>query len=548
MKFFKNTTFFKWIFLPFILLLLLLLLKNPFSERNLISNLEPYPDTLHYINPAINFLDGKGIYLQREERKINPRVPPLYSISLMPIFIISRDPRAFYFINIALSLGAFYLLYLTLIKIIKNLFILGFCMFLYVSNYFIYWFPNLAMAETLYLFLFNLALFLLVSQVSTLNLIVFGFTIVGFYATKYASIPLVLISTFLYSLKIWFEIKKGSLKIKKYGIFIGALFVFTSLLFLYEYSVKGVNLFTNLFRLLNLINPIAQTENSVVATSTARTAWFSLAYFRDNFLIYWGVLNGQSMRFLWDFTPIIPSYVGSLGFLGLITGLFKKQFRFISFSLILFILGPTIFISTFYSVDARYIYHAIPSLIVGFGLFFAFLFLILNTTKIKYIAYILLIGLILFYLSINVLRIKNQLVLNLKYSETPWNYISVKKLNEYFEGQKEFNKKPFVISPMPPYYIDFFSNGKYNLLPMSINQEFYQDKEKAWGQHDYSSLIKLYEIKLKGGYPIYLSRYGIGNEGFLHVHYNDIFKNFKVTEVQKGCYEVCNLYKVELKE
>ena len=43
----------------------LLLLKNPFSERNLISNLEPYPDTIHYINPALSFIKGNGFIVER---------------------------------------------------------------------------------------------------------------------------------------------------------------------------------------------------------------------------------------------------------------------------------------------------------------------------------------------------------------------------------------------------------------------------------------------------------------------------------------------------
>ncbi len=538
------------IFIGSLFLLGLLLLKNPFSERNLISNLEPYPDTLHYINPAINFLEGKGMYLQREDRKINPRVPPLYSVSLLPILLINReDPRVFYFINIALSLGALFLFYLFLKKISKNPFILGFGLFLYVSNYFIYWFPNLAMAETLFLFLFNLSLFLLTSKVSAKTLIIFAFVTVGFYATKYASIPLVFISAFLYSLKIWFEIKKRSLKVKTYGIFFGSLFIFVGLLSLYEYLIKGVNLFANLLRLLALIIPNHQLNESAIQTSsTARNAWFSLAYFKDNLTAYWGALNGSSMRFLWDFTPIVPAFVGKLGLLGLILGMFKKDYRFISLALLLFIFSVVFFISTFYSVDARYIYHVIPSLTAGFGLFFVILFTLVKKHKIRYLIYLVFSIVAIFYFATNIIRLKNQIVLNLKYSETPWNYISVRNLNDFFNNQKDFGKKPFVISAAPPYYIDFFSNGKYSLLPLSINQEFYLDKEKVWGQYNYPSLVSLYEQKIKAGYPLYLSRYGIGNEGYLHVSYNDIFKNFKVTEVQKGCFEVCNLYQVELKE
>ena len=254
------------------------------------------------------------------------------------------------------------------------------------------------------------------------------------------------------------------------------------------------------------------------------------------------------MRFLWDFTPIVPVWVGVLGLFGLIAGVFFKSFRFLCFALISLLFGQVIFISTFYAADARFIYHAIPTLILGFAISLSLASELFKRVKLQLVFFVLLFGLFAFYLTSNAIRFKKQIMLNLKYAETPWSYISIKKLNEYFTTDKIVGgKKPVVISASPPYLIDFYSNGNYHLLPLSKDQEFRSVKEIAWGPNDYSDLPKLYTKYIKDGYPLYVAKYGLGNEGYLHSSYQDVEQNFRLTEVVDGCYNVCDVYKVELK-
>jgi hypothetical protein len=144
-------------------------------------------------------------------------------------------------------------------------------------------------------------------------------------------------------------------------------------------------------------------------------------------------------------------------------------------------------------------------------------------------------------------RIKSQIVINLKYAETPWYYISVLKLNDYFSKEKITDgSKPVVISPMVPYYIDFYSNGNYQLLPLSVDQEFRLNKEEAWGYYDYSNLHNLYENFIKEGKQVYVARYGLGNESYLNNAFKDLENDFRLTEVYSGCYSQCNIYKLDL--
>src|SRR4051812_8668973 len=105
------------------LIFIALLLKNPFSSRNLISNLEPYPDTIHYTNGALSLIHGYGITLTREGRSIPTAVPPLYSIILVPLYIINNDPRVFYFTNIILSLVSLLMFYKILRKLNINIWV-----------------------------------------------------------------------------------------------------------------------------------------------------------------------------------------------------------------------------------------------------------------------------------------------------------------------------------------------------------------------------------------------------------------------------------------
>ncbi len=525
----------------------LLLLKNPFSERNLIANLEPYPDTIHYINPARNFISGKGFHIEREGRSFNPSVPPLYSVSLIPLYLIKSDARVFFFTNLIFAFLSLFLFYKIVIKLFDNLWISGLLLILYVSNYFIYWYPTIAMAENLILPLFLSLVYLLIQSKSKVNVILAGAIAIAIYATKYASITITLSFALVYLLKLFLGKEDKKVKFKSAVIFLFSAILTFGLFGFFEYFSKGNNVLSVIPMFLSWLFPpsvVPAAGGPPIKTGS----WFSINYFQKNFQIYWNSLNGHSMRFLWDSTPIVSKYVGSLGILGLIWGLFNKKLRIISGGLLIMLFTAVLFLSTFYTADARYIYHAIPTLLLGFGIFLYKLYENLKKDMHKKIFSVLLLILALIYISSNTIRIKNQIVLNLKYAETPWYFITVKNYNEYFDGSKiSDSKKPILISALAPYYVDFFSNNNYRLLPLSRYQEFPSIREIVWGKNDYSDLIKLYQKYLDNHEQVYVSNYGLGNEQMLHDDFNKIEKNFKLTKVKTGCFEACNIYHLEKK-
>ncbi len=529
-------------------LLLLLLFKDPFSQRNLISNLEPYPDTIHYLSPAINFIQGKGFYIEREGRLKNPNVPLMYSVSLMPLFLINQDVRVFYFTNILIAFLSLLILYKISKKLFKAPFILGLVLFLYVTNYFIYWFPTLAMAENLLIPIFLLSLLMLLEKVTRKRAILSGFLVLSFYATKYATIPLSASLFILYLLKIFWDKDKDQRRIKLLIYFIlSASFAF-AVFFLFEYLTKGVNIMNVVLSFLPLKSTAA--DISIAKGAAPPEPWFAMKFFYKNFPIYWNSITGHPMRFLWDFTPIVPRFVALSGLLGMTIGLFIKPFRFISLCLLTFLFSQILFISTFYSSDGRYIYHAVPLLIISFGLFLTILKYFLSKKDIKYSSvafYCFLIILSLFFLYVSFARIKYQIALNLRHAETPWYYVSVEVANSYFDTlPKQIPNNKVFISALPPYYVEYFSKNRYKLLPLSKAQEFLREKNLVWGIDDDTDLIKLYSEYIKAGFIVFVSNYGLGNEAHLHRDYDNIAKNFKLIKVKEGCFNACNIYKLEL--
>jgi hypothetical protein len=235
-----------------------------------------------------------------------------------------------------------------------------------------------------------------------------------------------------------------------------------------------------------------------------------------------------------------------VGVFGLIVACFvPKKTRYLSISIIALLMSQILFMSMFYAVDMRYIYFAIPTLLLGFSLLLSNLRARFMKKRAYSVFVLIIFALFGYYFFNNALRIKNQIVLNIKYAETPWYYISVLKLNDYFT--QESAVKPVVISPMPPYYIDYYSNGNYLLLPLSPEQEFRSGKVQAWGDYNYSDLHGVYRKLLEEGGQLYVSTYGLGNEAHLHRAFDDLSNDFVLKEVSNNCYELCKIYKLELK-
>ena len=159
-KFLESKWFFGLVVFGIFCVFFLLAYKNPFLDNSLISNLEPFPDSLYYSLPIWNWIHGKEYGLIYEGSKLISSVKPFYGFYLLPFFWIFNDIRAFYVGNIILAM----LTILTNIVIWKKLLernkykniVIGFLGILLVTNFYFYTQPTILMPENLIIFTISL--------------------------------------------------------------------------------------------------------------------------------------------------------------------------------------------------------------------------------------------------------------------------------------------------------------------------------------------------------------------------------------------------------
>ncbi len=531
-SFIKNN----FIVISIFLLFSLLLFRNPYSSRTLIPNLEPFPDAFYYTTTPRCFLQNKGWAMCRlhnnEIEGIKPVVPPAYSLSLLTAYLVNPDVRTFYFINVLLSFLSLFLIYKISLNFFKDKIIVGVLLLIYITTYFTYWFPTLAMAENLLIPLFLFSILLMQSKVTTKNSILIGLTAGSFYATKFAFAPLTILLPLIYVIKIINT--RGVILKNKVKQTILTLMPVTIILF----NLVGYKLIVNI--LDQLFNKVIKTNNS---KKEINNSYFSLSYFSKYIKEYSNALVGKSQRFLWDNTPLLEKWISFSALFGLITSFKYREYKLTKIYLILAIATQLLFISTFYVVDIRYVYHFLPILILGFGFFLNLLKKSVLKNKLNFNSFIVMI--LIIYLGSNFIRLKSAIMINLKYSETPWWYLSQLEMNNYFKNVSYNNKKPILITLASPYLTDNYSNNSYTTLPLNDQQDFKNNMEKIWGQNNYDDLIILYKQKLKENNQVYITNYGVNAANHFKHSYQQIKDNFNLTLVQSGCYNLCNIYQLD---
>lgn len=545
------------------LVLALLLWRNPYSDRTLIPNFEPFPDSFHYITPPRCWLQGDGWKLCRDGMAgVKPAVPPVYGVMLLPAFLFSSDARTFYFVNVVLafiSIGFLYAITKRLkLEPIAQLLVLT----LLVTSYQVYWLPTLAMAENVVLPLFFASIWLLSAKKLRWQTSMAVGVLAGLqYGAKFAGLPLMASLGGVTGIRILFEHRDEQNKIKWQGTTQKLLALSLPLLGLFL-AFGGWHTINSVVNIANLLGASKGDVPSagVTTPAVADTSWFGFQYFAMNSKVYLQTLLGQSTRFLWDFTPLLSPWLSSAAAFGLLYGVASARWRWLSLTLLASTILQVIIISLFYTSDTRYVYVLLPIALVGLGLFLeAVTQLATSKTVHKRLklpaktlplvltgALLLCIGV---YSGVNFNRIKSQISLNLRYAETPWWYLAINEMNTYFGNlpASSSGKQPIVISPIVPYLVDLYSNGTYSLLPLDQMQDFRGHKPAVWGENDYSDLLKLYQQKLDAGYPVFVAKYGLGNETNLHNSFAAVEERFQLTKMHSGCFSVCDIYQLSEK-
>lgn len=504
--------------------------KNPYKQNNLISNLEPFPDTFYYSVPVWNWLHGDGYKMSYEGMEIVKGVPPLYGIYLAPFFKVFDDVRSYYFANMLLCFGSILLFIRLTAKFFEKSkirwWLTALTAFILVTNFYFYNLPTLLMAENLQIFLILATVNLMLEKFDYKKIILSVILGILLWFSKASNFPVIICLFFwlgvgIFKSKFWKNYNK-----KTVWFF---LFLLTVLLTVFIYKV----IYPNISLLL--------TGNS----------FFSINFAKKFLPVYASEFFGKNGHYLWYFNQQIENIAGYLALFGIVIGLFWSKYREKTLILLSVILTMVVFHSFLYFPEGRYISVVIPLYIIFIGLISE----LLSKVKLGVVS-VVVIGLLYLGMRQNVngfverkaTSLKRQILNNqLEENENPWNYKAIINFNQFFNKKDE---NVYLGSLLPVFNFMFFSNGNYKYLPISPKQEFGEGRGlliQMYGEH--GSLLDYYEYLLRSDKKIYVTNYFMENSPSLWpLEFKKIENKFIVKQVADGCLGTCKIYEVKLKK
>lgn len=519
-----------YVFLILVVIFLALAYQDPFSTRSLVANLEPYPDTLYYSIPAWNLVNHGRFDMSSQTGKIMIEniVSPLYSLYLTPFLLLTKDIRVFYFANIVLAILTILCVYLSLKEVNKGslgLLVTFLGGIVLVTNEIFYKLPSLLMAENLSIFVSSFYIYLLCKNRSFLKAILAGLSFAFFPLIKTSNIALGIVFLIFYSFKYF------STTFRKYFIGTALISVFLVVCFFLK---------TNIIANANTI-----ATNSAIQLMGTK-------YFLTHFVSYLHIALGNQGAFLWAQHRLLSREVLLLAFLGLFSMVSDKKYNYFGLAAISTIIVLIVFQSFFVVVDLRYIIVLLPLFVIGFSLSLSKIndFFV---TKSKILFRVSLLVLIVLFADMYLLpnthntflRMKRQIGINFIHTENPWNYLSIIHFNNYFA--REGKNDPILMTVLPIYYVEYFANRSYSLLPLSKNQEFFLHRG---GWSDFFEKKEIYEIidkLLAKKAPLYVSNAYITNAQNWTIDYEKLKKRYEFTLASQGCEGWCDIFRISLK-
>ncbi len=525
---------FRFLFLSLaIVVFLILAFKKPYGSSSLIGNFDPFPDSLHYVVPARNFVAGAGFILGRADGELKIQVPPLYSWSLIPVYFFNNDVRGFYFANVILGILSIFLLYKISYKLSKSVWVTGLLLFLYVTSFVIYWQPSLAMAENILLLMCFLALWFSLQPLSNKNIILASIFAVACYGSKYVSLPVTAVSVLFILWRVYRE-KKETKKIQRI-----LLVLFSAFLSFLVFNGSQFFIYIGKFFQKSLAsNPQLELE----------TAWLSLKYFGQSFPKYFQALMGLPIYNLWYVKPILPVGLAALVIIWSLYAVWQlPKKRDLALLILGLIAGQLAFLSVILMIEGRYAFIFIPIVFTGAAAMFGWL---VESCQQKFgekkIEVMQTIGVVLIagaFSLMNFKDLKTQLLVNFKGGETPWWQVGVMAGDQFMAKQIEAENSPkIIISSLSPFVWDFYRQNDYLVLPFSATQSMIKDP--IWGiGFDQNNLFSFYQEQLKLGKKIYLDTVGFGRADWPIL---EAYKaaGFDLQLKQEDCMGACKIYEV----
>jgi hypothetical protein len=264
---------------------------------------------------------------------------------------------------------------------------------------------------------------------------------------------------------------------------------------------------------------------------------FNLVHLPGNLFFYARTLLGGQTHYLWYQEKLLSPLVALLSLVGILYGLSRKKFRYMSSVFLAMVLGQVLFMSTFLSADARYVSPLLLGVVLGVGMLMSAL-----KPRAQYVAGALCLGAYLFIPTFSqsqepyVITLKKQVGLNYLHPETPWNYVAVQEMNA-FVAQRHKQKpdaKIYIGTFLPPHYVELFAQG-FTPIPLTRDQEFFSSTAPF---PDYDGLLSEAEVYVSQAYQS-------NNQSAWPSAFHGILDAYEHKIVHTGCLKTCNIYKLE---
>jgi len=514
--FVKSKYFYPLLIVSLLFVYILLAFKNPFADNSLISNIEPYPDTLLYAYPSWNWVNNGDWSLSAWGKEVRVSVPNTYGYYLTPFYKMFGDIRSFYIANIFLGIGAIVFFGLALRNLLgdKKWYIVAYSGFLLVTNFYFFNKPQLAMAENVnYLLVSIFIYFLSVSFKWKQLFLMIPFVVISGYLKN---TNMVLAGSFLLAFVVKIMSEKMSLKNIKIWLGLGLVFGVGLVLF---YLPKMLTLSPNAF---------------------------GLKFFDKNFDFYFSCLTGGECRNLWYWQRLVSRDIVSLFFLGVGLMIADKTRSSLIVQLLLPLVLLVLAMSVFVDTEGRHVEVLVPIMLAVGALG---LNKMLNKFKwpMLVIAILVLVNLALTSYQpvdweVKAVSLKKQVGLNLRHREDPWNYLCLRMVEDYMVDKDEAYFGSFL-----PIYLFRAYEVDINYLPLANDQDFMNGR----GLRDYfpPPLKDIYDQKLREGREIYVSdNYASNGRDAWRHQWDVIMADKNLEKVYQSPLDNCNIYKITLKD
>ena len=517
MNFGKKINKFSIIFGVFLLIFLGLTLPAIFQKTHFLQNLEPYPDGILYALSARNFVQGEGMQLSYQGSELRYWVPRLYSIALIPGYLISTNSTTFYVYNVFLGLASLALLLYIVRTTTKSWVALVVAGLVYLSHTYILWLPSVPMAENLALPLFLAAVLGLVRMRDGWRYSLLAFGAAGLlFLTKLSLAGVIGMILLLLVVGLY----QGLTKKRRAASWIisGAV----AIIFALQYGET----------LLSLLS--------------GESPFYGFRFLLGNLNAYGQMLLGSEGNFLW--LRISLSSIGVLGIFVFAVWQFLRskalEWRRRGLILLALFLAQFPIMLIFYVADARYIILTVPIFALAAGWLSEFWLEFFKSRRQRSV-FFLLVGLaLIIQLWVQLPLVRQVVAANLLGRTVGWQREEIKEFDKVLVSESD---EAYLITALPPFLVDAYSEGNYRVLPMSSSQEFLQKSQWVWGSdlepEEYPvDLNNIYGELLAEGKKVYISNAYISHSHEVVLDYEELQKTYSFELVSEGCLGTCNVY------